>query len=173
MHVSISLINITAPYFLRWKITAFDCETPEHHSCFLSDASAEMCLHVSLRYLKTVFSTEPAVWLKIPSLNMGYLWSFLKIIVNLNIQLYSYMEPLEVCVTENLVLVWVLQWVCGEINDLSWSYKVFISPQEMMKSTVMREFCLWKLRLGKAVQVLQLSTQLCCWTVYLEKMQVN
>lgn len=50
---------------------------------------------------------------------MGYLWSFLKIIVNLNIRLYSYMEPLEMCVTENLVLVWVLQWVWEVINDLS------------------------------------------------------
>lgn len=36
---------------------------------------------------------------------MGYLWSLLKIIVNLNTQLYGYTEPLEACVTENPVLV--------------------------------------------------------------------
>lgn len=173
MHVSISLINITAPYFLRWKITAFDHEAPEHHSCFLSDASAKMCLHVSLRYLKTVFSTKPAVWLKIPPLNMGYLWSFLKITVNLNIQLYNYMEPLEMCVTENLVLVWVLQWVCGVMNDLSWSYKVFISHRKWRNPLWLENSVCGDLRLGKAVQVLQLSTQLCCWMLYLEKMQVN
>jgi len=41
MHISILLINITAACFLRWKNTAFDCETLKQHSCFLSNASAK------------------------------------------------------------------------------------------------------------------------------------
>lgn len=65
---------------------------------------------------------------------MGYLWSFLKITVNLNIQLYGYTEPLEICVTENPVLVWVLQCVWGEMT-LAWATR-FSSAHRKWWSTL-------------------------------------
>lgn len=48
----------------------------------------------------------------------------------------------------------------GGKKDISLSYKLFITPQEVLKYTLMRELCL-EMEVS-AVQVLGLSVQLCC-----------
>lgn len=115
MHVSISLINITALYFLRWKSTAFDYETLKQHICFLSDASAKGAYVVHWNISKHFPPLKPVVWLKRPSFKMGYPWSFLKVIVH---QIFIFAVIQNHIMTESPVLFWVLQWRGGKRHYL-------------------------------------------------------